>query len=64
MHKYDTIISKIDNDIGQTDLIKMHTRSTRPDTAPIAAWPYHLALKYHDILKWEIKNLLDARNIW
>ena len=36
LQKYDTIISKSDNDIGQTDLIKMHI-ATRPDAAPIAA---------------------------
>ena len=24
LQKYDTIVSKSDNDIGQTDLIKMH----------------------------------------
>ena len=53
--KYDTIIWKNDNDIGQTDLIEMHI-ATRPD----AAQPYPLALKHHDILKQEIKNLLDA----
>ena len=33
---YDTIISKSDNDIGQTDLMKMHI-ATRPDAALIAA---------------------------
>ena len=59
LQKYDTIISKNNNDIGQTDLIKMHI-ATRPDTAPIAAQPYPLALKHHDFLKQEIKNLLDA----
>ena len=32
----ETIISKNDNDIGQTDLIKMHT-ATRPHAAPTAA---------------------------
>ena len=34
--KYDAIISKHNNDIGQTDLIKMHI-ATRPDAALIAA---------------------------
>ena len=41
------------------DLIEMHI-ATRPDSTPVAAWPYPLALKYHDFLKQEIKNLLDA----
>ena len=59
LHKYDTIILKSDNDIGQTDLIKMLI-ATRLDAAPIAAQPYPLALKHHDFLKQEIKNLLDA----
>ena len=36
LQKYDTIISKSDNDIGQTDIIEMHI-ATRPDAAPIAA---------------------------
>ena len=39
LQKYNTIILKCDNDIGQTDLIKMHI-STRPYAAPVAAWPY------------------------
>ena len=59
LQKYDTIISKSDNDIGQTDLIKMHI-ATRSDAAPVAARPYPLALKHHDFLKQEIRNLLDA----
>ena len=34
--------------------------ATRPDASPVAAQPYPLALKHHDFLKQEIKNLLDA----
>ena len=34
--KFDSIISKNDNDIGQLDLIEMHI-AARPDTAPVAA---------------------------
>ena len=60
--KYDTIISKSDNDIGQTDLIKMNI-ATRPDAAPISVWQYCLVLKHYDFLKQEVKNLLDAGNI-
>ena len=37
--------------------------AARPDGAPIAAQPYPLALKHHEFLKQEIKNLLDAGNI-
>ena len=59
LQKYDTIILKSDNDIGQTDLIEMHI-ATRPDAAPVAAQPYPLAHKHHDFLKQEIKILLDA----
>ena len=59
LQKYDTIISKSDNDIGQTDLIKMHI-ATRQDAALIAAWLYTLTLMCHDFLKQEIKNLLDT----
>ena len=33
--------------------------ATRPDAAPATAWPYPLALKHHDFLRQEIKNLLD-----
>ena len=36
LQKYDIIISKSDDDIGQTDLIEMHI-ATRPDVAPVAA---------------------------
>ena len=50
LQKYDAIISKSSNDIGQTDLIEMHI-ATKPDSAPIAALPYSLALKHHDFLK-------------
>ena len=59
LQKYDTIISKSDNDIGQTDLIQMHI-GTGPDAAPITTQPYPLDCKHHDFLKQEIKNLLDA----
>ena len=34
--------------------------ATKPNAAPIVAWPYQLALKHHDFLKQEIKILLDA----
>ena len=47
LQKYDTIISKSDNDIGQTDLIKMYI-ATKVDADPIVAWPYPLALKHHN----------------
>ena len=33
------------------------------NAALIAAWPYPLALKHHNFLKQELKNLLDARVI-
>ena len=59
LQKYDTIISKSYNDIGQTDFIKIH-KATRPDAAPIAVQTYPLALKHHEFLKQEIKNLLEA----
>ena len=59
LQNFDPIISKKNNDIGQTDLIEMHI-ATRLDTTPTAACPYPLALKHHDFLKQEIKNLLDA----
>ena len=59
LQKFDTIISKRDSDIGQMDLIEMHI-ATRLDTASVAAHPYPSALKHHDFLKQEIKNLLDA----
>ena len=36
LQKYDTIISKSDNDIGQTDLTEMDI-ATRPDAAPVVA---------------------------
>ena len=57
--KYDTIISKSDNGIGHSDLIKMQ-KVIRPYAAPITAWPYPLALKHLDFLKQEIKHILDA----
>ena len=62
LKKYDAIISKSSNDIGQTDLIEMHI-DTRLDAAMVAAGPYPLALKHHKFLKQEIKNMLDAGNI-
>ena len=59
LQKYDAILSKSNNDIGQTDLIEMYI-ATRQDAAPVAAWSNSLALKHHDFLKQEIKNLLYA----
>ena len=53
LQKY-TITSKSDNDIGQTGLIEMHT-ATRPETAPIVAQLYPLALKHHDFLNKKSK---------
>ena len=50
---------KSSNDIGQTDLIKKHI-ATRPNAAQIAVQPYPLALKHHEFLKKEIKNLFNA----
>ena len=50
LHKYYTINSKSDNNVGKTDLIEMHI-ATRPDAASVAAWPYPLALKHHDFLE-------------
>ena len=52
LKKFDSIISKSDDDISQMDLIEMHI-ATRLD--PVAALPYPLALKHHDFLKQEIK---------
>ena len=60
--KYDVIMLKSNNDIGQTDFIKMHI-ATKPNTSWIAAWLYPLALKHHDVLKQEIENFLDTRII-
>ena len=34
--------------------------ATGPNTAPIAAGTYTLALEHPEVLKQEIKNLLDA----
>ena len=42
LQKFDAIISRSDNDIGQTDLIEMHS-AMRPDSTPVAARPYPLA---------------------
>ena len=50
LQKYDAIISKSNNNIGQTDLIKMYI-ATKPNAAPIAPQLYPLALKHHDFLK-------------
>ena len=50
LQKYKTIISKGDNDMGQTDLIQMHI-AMKVNAAPIAAWPYPLALKCHDFFE-------------
>ena len=36
LQKYDAIISKSSNDIGQTDLVEMHI-ATRPDAASVVA---------------------------
>ena len=41
LQQYETIISKSDNGIGQTDLIQMHI-AMKPNAAPIAAQPYPL----------------------
>ena len=59
LQKYDTIIWKSSNDIGQTDLIEMPI-ATRLHSALVTAWPYPFILKHHEFLKQEIKNLLDA----
>ena len=50
LQKYDAIISRSDNDIGQTDLIKKHI-ATKPNTNPIATKPYSLPLKTPWLLK-------------
>ena len=39
LQKFDTIILKSDNDIGQMDLIEMHI-ATRLDATPVVVWPY------------------------
>ena len=59
LNTFDSIISRSKNDIGQTDLIKMHI-AMRPDSTPVTARPYPLALKDPDFLQQEIKKLLDA----
>ena len=51
--RYDALISKNDNDIGQTDLIQMYI-ATKPNAGQIAAQLCPLALKHHDFLKQEI----------
>ena len=59
LQKYDTIILKSNNDIGQTGFIKMDI-ATRPGAAPSAAQSCPLALKHHEFLKQEVKKLLDT----
>ena len=59
LKKFHSVICKSDDDIGQMYLIEMHI-ATRPGSVPVEAWPYPLALMHHDILKEEIKNLLDT----
>ena len=59
LQKFDTIIKKSNNDIGQMDLIEMYI-ATRLDSAPVTAQPYPMACKHHDFLKEELKKLLDA----
>ena len=61
LHRYEAIISNSHNDIGQTYFIQMHI-ATKLIATPIVAQPYLLALKHHDFLKQEIKNLHDAGN--
>ena len=61
LKKFDSIISKSENDIGQMDLIEMHITMS-PDSSPAAARPYPLALKHHDFLKQEIKKIIRCRN--
>ena len=55
--KFDPIISKSSNDTGQMHLIEMHI-TNKPGATP--AHPYPLALKHHNFLKQDIKNLLDT----
>ena len=62
LQHYETIILKSDNDISQTDLIKMHI-ATRPGAAPIADQLHPFTVKHHDFVKQEMKNLLDTRII-
>ena len=57
IQRYDIVISKSNNDIGQTNLIQMHI-AMKPDAAPIVACPYPLALKHHEFLKQEVKTYL------
>ena len=59
LKKFDSILSNSDNNIAQMDLIEMHI-ATRPVSVPVAVQPYPMALKHHDFLKQEIKNLLDT----
>ena len=61
LQKYDAIISKIDNNIGQTDLIEMHI-ATRLDAAPFAVWPYPLALKHHKFFEERNQTLVRCMN--
>ena len=59
LKKFNAIISKNSNDIGQMDLIEMHI-ATRPDATPIPACPYPLMIKHHHFLKQDIQNLIDV----
>ena len=61
LQKYDTILSKSGNAIGQTDPIEMHI-ATRPDAAPVVALPYPLALKHHDCLETRTQKFIRCRN--
>ena len=63
LQKYDTIISKSDNDIGQTYLIKMHI-ATRSNAAPIAAQLYPLALKHHGFFKGDAGIICKSISPW
>ena len=52
-------LQKVNNYIGQTDHHwNAHNYKTRCSPSH-SLQPYPLALKHHDILKQEIKNLLD-----
>ena len=61
LQKCDSIISKSNNDIGQSDVIEMPI-ATRLDSSPVAAQSYPLAHKHHNFLKQEIKLLIRCRN--
>ena len=57
--KYDDIISKHSSDIGLTHLEEMKIYID-PNLPPVASKPYPLPLKYHNFVKEEIENLLEA----